>query len=95
MKDSDIKITPDMRSQLKKLDSTLHKKIDLSDIPEMLDWSNAVVGKFYLRIKKPVNLRVDTDVLLWFQSLGKKYQTRMNEALRKYMLEHCGSERKA
>jgi uncharacterized protein (DUF4415 family) len=94
VKDSDIKITADMRSQLKNLGSK-HNKIDLSDIPEMLDWSNALVGKFYRPIKKPVNLRLDSDVLLWFQSRGKKYQTRINEALRKYMMEQCGNEKNA
>jgi uncharacterized protein (DUF4415 family) len=44
------------------------------------------VLELYRPIKKPVTLRVDADVLVWFQRAGKRrYQTRMNAALRKVM----------
>ena len=36
--------------------------IDTSDIPEVKDWSGAVVGKFYRPIKEQVCLRLDADV---------------------------------
>jgi len=42
---------------------------------------------FYKPIKKPVTLRVDADVLAWFQRAGRGYQTRINRALRKLMME--------
>src|SRR5216684_8151446 len=32
-------------------------KIDLTDVPEILDWSRGVVGKFYRPIKKPLTIR--------------------------------------
>ncbi|SMY07206.1 BrnA antitoxin family protein [Flavimaricola marinus] len=35
--------------------------------------------------KKMISLRVDADVLSFFQSEGKGYQTRMNAVLRSYM----------
>jgi len=35
--------------------------------------------------KKSIHLRVDADVLEWFRSKGKGYQTRMNAVLRAYM----------
>lgn len=38
-------------------------------------------------VKLPLSLRVDPDVLAFFKSLGKGYQTRMNAVLRSYM-EH-------
>jgi uncharacterized protein (DUF4415 family) len=41
----------------------------------------------YKPIKKPVTLRLDADVLAWFQRQGSGYQTRINRALRKVMLE--------
>jgi uncharacterized protein (DUF4415 family) len=41
----------------------------------------------YRPIKKPVTLRLDADVLAWFQRAGRGYQTRMNRALRKLMME--------
>jgi len=61
--------------------------IDLSDIPEITDWSKGVVGKFYRPIKKPLTIRVDADVLAWLKSQGKGYQTRINSLLRQAM-EH-------
>jgi uncharacterized protein (DUF4415 family) len=44
-----------------------------------------VVGRFYRPIKSPVSLRVDADVLAWFRSRGKKYQTYINQVLRREM----------
>ena len=68
--------------------------IDTSDIPEVTDWSNAVVGKFYRPIKEPVTLRLDADIIAWFKSKGRGYQTRINALLRRAMvgpLTHLGT----
>jgi len=62
-------------------------KIDTSDIPEVKDWSAAVVGKFYRPIKKPVTVRLDADVVAWLKSQGPGYQTRINKFLRAAMIE--------
>lgn len=59
--------------------------IDFSDIPEKLDWSNAVVGKFYRPVKKSLTIRIDADVLAWVKRQGKGYQTRINNYLREAM----------
>jgi uncharacterized protein (DUF4415 family) len=59
--------------------------IDTSDIPEIKDWSGAVIGKFYRPIKEQVCLRLDTDVLNWFRQQGPGYQTRINDLLRSAM----------
>lgn len=58
--------------------------IDTSDSPEMDD---AFFERSTLRLpeKKPVTLRIDEDVLVWFKSQGKGYQTRINKLLRQYM----------
>ena len=61
------------------------RDIDLSDIPEIKDWSKAVVGKFYRPIKKPLTIRLDADVLAWVKADGKGYQTRINSILREAM----------
>ncbi|MGB8011816.1 MAG: BrnA antitoxin family protein [Terriglobales bacterium] len=42
---------------------------------------------YYRPIKKPITLRVDADVLAWFKKKGRGYQTRINVALRKVMLQ--------
>src|SRR5258708_6747371 len=44
--------------------------IDLTDMPEVLDWSKAEIGKFYRPAKKPVTIRLDTDRL---KSYGRGY----------------------
>jgi len=41
----------------------------------------------YKPLKKPVTLRLDADVLAWFQREGRGYQTRINRALRKVVAD--------
>jgi|ERR1700722_16526209 len=41
--------------------------------------------KFYRPIKNPVTLRLDADVIAWFKKDGRRYQTRINAALRRVM----------
>lgn len=59
--------------------------IDLTNLPEVLDWSGAVVGKYYRPIKKSLTIRVDADVLAWLKAEGRGYQTRINQLLRSAM----------
>lgn len=47
--------------------------------------SMSEVLEFYKPIKKPVTLRLDADVLAWFRRDGRRYQTRINSALRRVM----------
>jgi hypothetical protein len=47
--------------------------------------SMSEVMEFYKPIKKPVTLRLDADVLAWFRRDGRRYQTRINIALRRVM----------
>jgi len=49
------------------------------------------VGRFYRPLKQQISLRVDADVLAWFRSRGKKYQTYMNAVLRREMQARPGS----
>ncbi|MFV0301563.1 MAG: BrnA antitoxin family protein [Paracoccus sp. (in: a-proteobacteria)] len=48
-----------------------------------VDWSTARL--VMPEAKKAVSLRIDPDVLDFFKSQGKGYQTRMNAVLRAYM----------
>ena len=41
------------------------------------------IGDLYRPLKKPVTLRLDADVIAWFKKDGRRYQTRINAALRK------------
>ena len=69
-------------------------QLDLSDIPEITDWSKAVrQGTFYRPLKQQTSIRLDADVLAWFKSQGKGYQTRMNEILRDAMIKELKTHR--
>lgn len=50
------------------------------------DWAEAFIG--LPPQKTPVNARFDEDVVSWFKSQGRGYQTRMNAVLRHYMETH-------
>jgi len=68
-------------------------EIDYSDIPEIADWSKAVVGKFYRPIKKSLTIRIDADVLAWLTGQGKGYHTRINALLREGMERSIAEKR--
>src|SRR5437879_6374616 len=86
------KLTAKQTADLKRLAALPDDQIDTSDIPEILDWSGAVRGRFYRPIKKAVTIRLDADVLHWFQSQGEGYQTRVNQALREYVAQKRKAE---
>lgn len=59
--------------------------IDTSDIPEVTDWSRAVVGRFHRPLKEQASLRLDVDILASLRAEGPGYQTRINAILREFM----------
>ncbi len=75
---------------IKELKALKNRKINLSDkdAPEITNWDDAVVGKFYRPIKKQITVRIDADVLAWFKLSARKYQTLINTACREYMVHH-------
>ena len=73
------------RAELAALAVLSNDVVDLSDAPEVQDWSRAVVGRFYRPVKQAVTLRLDADVLEWLRSHGPGYQTRINRLLRSVM----------
>ncbi|MET0252016.1 MAG: BrnA antitoxin family protein [Novosphingobium sp.] len=79
----------DKEASLTELAALPDQEIDFSDIPEADDdfWKNARVHVPY-RAKTPLNVRIDSDVVDWFRSLGKGYQTRMNAVLRTFYEAH-------
>ena len=65
-------------------------KIDYSDIPRQagpVQWTrpNALVSA---ENKQQITLRLDSEVLSFFKDTGKRYQSRINAALREYMMAH-------
>jgi uncharacterized protein (DUF4415 family) len=91
-------LPPIDEERVEKLKKMRDEDIDFSDMPAL---SQEQLARFvpakllnrslYRPIKVPVKINYDADVLEWFRSFGKGYQTKMNAALREYMLTHCGN----
>lgn len=81
-------LNEEQKAELKALSEMPDNEIDYSDIPPLdaVFWANAVSNPFYKPTKTATTVRVDSDVLAWFKSQGKGYQTRMNAILREAML---------
>lgn len=79
-----------IRDQLAALAAMPDEDIDTSDIPEVLDWTGAVRGRFYRPVKQQLTLRLDADIIDWFRHHapdGRGYQSQINRALREYVQE--------
>jgi uncharacterized protein (DUF4415 family) len=79
------KLSKEQKRDIAAIRAMRDEDIDLSEIPEVIDWSKAEVGKFYRPPKKAVTMRLDIDVLEWLKGYGKGYQTRANMLLRHAM----------
>lgn len=73
--------------RLKEIENIPDEAINTSDIPELDDnfWENAKMVEPIT--KQSISIRLDSDVLGWFKSQGKGYQTFINNVLRTYV-EH-------
>jgi len=81
--------------RIKKLRKIQDKDIDVSDMPALTQEQLArfvpakLLNRSLYRPRKiPVKINYDADVLEWFRSFGKGYQSKINTALREYMLSH-------
>lgn len=77
-----------LRVEARALATIPESAIDTTEMPEITDWSGAVRGALYRPVKKPLSLRIDADVIHWFQQQGQGYQTRINAILREYVDRH-------
>ena len=72
-----------------RVDAMRDEDIDFSDIPEATPdmFARSVVRRGLRPVppKEQITLRLDADVLKWFRSRGKGYQTQINALLRAYM----------
>ena len=86
--------TPLTGGQLAELRALESRRIDTSDIPELLPGAlkGAVRGRLYRPVKQAVSLRLDADVIAWLKKDGQGYQTRANRLLRERMLADLASD---
>ena len=73
------------------------KNTDFSDCPKQTKEELAKFRSWYevhpdwnKPTKTEIHMRVDTDVLEWYKSHGKDYQTKMNAVLRAYAFSGSG-----
>jgi uncharacterized protein (DUF4415 family) len=83
---AECKLTP---ASKRKLAERPDAEIDVSDIPPLPEsfWKNAVRNPFYRPVKQQLTVRLDADIVAWLRRQGRGYQTRLNQVLRKAMLE--------
>ncbi|HEY9875317.1 MAG TPA: BrnA antitoxin family protein [Candidatus Obscuribacterales bacterium] len=85
-------ISSNSQTDWQRLDAMTEEDIDLSDCPEITPelFAKAVVrrGLSTTKNKAQVTLRIDRDVLEWFKSQGRGYQTQINALLKAYMEAH-------
>jgi len=86
--------TKERRREIAAIAAKKDKDIDLSEMPEIVDWSDAEMGKFYRSPKRPVTMRLDADVVEWLKSYGPGYQTKANLLLR-HAMENTASHQSA
>jgi uncharacterized protein (DUF4415 family) len=83
-------LTAQHRKRLKSIAAMPDAEIDYSDIPRQtaaVQWTRpgALVPA---ENKQQVTLRLDADVLTFFKGTGRRYQSRINAALREYVQAH-------
>jgi len=85
-------ISPKSRTNFSRIDKLDDNDIDFSGSPEISPemFARTIVrkGLKLTQQKSQITLRMDTDVLEWFKTEGKGYQTRKNALLRAYMQAH-------
>jgi uncharacterized protein (DUF4415 family) len=90
-------LPPELMSQLQAAAKLPDSQINTADpdTPEVADWKGPTRGRFYRPNKTLKSLRLDADVLAWFQAQGPGYQTLINRTLRAAMLRGLRRQRAA
>ena len=77
------RMTPEQMQALRELRD---EDIDLSDIPEQPSTGWRRVSELIpAENKQQITLRLDADVIGFFRATGRRYQSRINAALREYV----------
>ena len=83
-------VTAQQKQRLAAIAAMPDAAIDYSDIPrqtEAVSWTRPGM-MLPSENKQQITLRVDADVLSFFKGTGKRYQSRINAALREYVNAH-------
>jgi uncharacterized protein (DUF4415 family) len=79
-------LTTEERQAWKELQEMRDEDIDFSDIPEQTGGGWRRVSELVpAENKQQITLRLDADLISFFRSTGRRYQSRINAALREYV----------
>ena len=70
------------QQRIEQLKTLAEHPVDTSAIPEL---TKDDFFTMYRPIKKPLSIRLDSDIIVWLKSYGKGYQSRINSILRNAM----------
>ena len=74
-------MAPDLAAELQALEAMPESEIATSEIPVARDWTGAEGGRFCRPVKRQITLRLDADLVAFFEAQGRSYRTRINAAL--------------
>jgi uncharacterized protein (DUF4415 family) len=79
-------LTPEERQAWKDLQEMGDEAIDYSDIPPQTGGGWRRVSELIpAENKQQITLRLDAEVIAFFRATGRRYQSRINAALREYV----------
>jgi uncharacterized protein (DUF4415 family) len=84
------RLTDEQQRRLEAIAASPDEAIDYSDMPRQtapVQWTRPGI-LLPSENKQQITLRVDADVLSFFRGTGKRYQSRINAALREYVNAH-------
>jgi uncharacterized protein (DUF4415 family) len=89
------KLNAESRRKLRNIAEMKDEDIDTSDIPELTaeQFRRGLRGMLYRPIKRPITIRLDSDVIAWLKKDGPGYQTKANRLLRSAMVESHSQKR--
>ena len=79
----------ELERQIAAISNIKDEEINTSDIPLLTNdfFKNAIVNPYYKPVKKQLTVRLDAVLIEWLKSQGKGYQTRLNDILKKAMID--------
>ena len=84
-----VKLTDAQKAELEALEKLSDDDIDLSDIPEITEeeWAKAKRGMFYKPDWQDVTLRLDRNVVDWFEERAETLEE-AHQAINQALVEH-------
>jgi uncharacterized protein (DUF4415 family) len=79
----------ELERQIAAISNIKDEEINTLDIQPLSDdsFKNAMFNPYYKPVKKQLTVRLDAVLIEWLKGQGKGYQTRLNDILKKAMID--------